>query len=89
MPYVSRDESGTVNGTYAVAQPGYAEEFLPDDDPEVIAFLETVNQPPPSTPPPEDVVLYNHENRIRTLEGQPPLTPEEFAAKMDATRKTP
>lgn len=33
---------------------------------------------PPPTPPPEDVVLYNHENRIRTLEGVPPLTIDEF-----------
>lgn len=34
-------------------------------------------EPPPEPEPkpaPEDVVLYNHENRIRALEGTPPLT---------------
>ena len=44
MPYVSRDESGSVNGVYANPQPDYAEEYLPDDDPEVLAFL----NPPPT-----------------------------------------
>jgi hypothetical protein len=40
-----------------------------------------VAPPPPEPPPPpvEDVVLYDHENRIRSLEGQPPLTQEDFA----------
>lgn len=33
---------------------------------------------PEPIPPPEDVVLYNHENRIRSLEGQPPLSLGEF-----------
>jgi hypothetical protein len=40
--------------------------------------------PPPEpepTPSPEDQVLYNHENRIRELEGVPPLTLDEFKAK--------
>lgn len=36
--------------------------------------------PPPPAPAPEDVLLYSHENRIRSLEGQPPLTPADFAA---------
>jgi hypothetical protein len=80
MPYVSRDDSASINGLYANPQPGYAEEYLPDDDPEVVAFLEKQNEPPP--PAPEDVVLYDHENRIRAIEGQPPLTIGEFQAKM-------
>ena len=29
-------------------------------------------------PEPEDVVLYNHENRIRSLEGEPPLSLADF-----------
>lgn len=41
---------------------------------------------PPDPAPPEDevqdVVLYDHENRLRALEGQPPLTLEDFRAKM-------
>jgi len=44
MPYVSRDQSGNINGLYANLQSGYAEEWLEDDDPEVIAHL---NPPPP------------------------------------------
>jgi len=47
MPYVSRGDSGNINGLFANPQPGYAEEFLPDDDPEVVAFL---NPPPPIDP---------------------------------------
>lgn len=41
--------------------------------------------PPPEPEPdptPEDVVLYDHENRIRSLEGAPPLTIGDFLAKM-------
>lgn len=35
-------------------------------------------EPEPAPPPPEDVVLYDHENRIRSLEGQPPLSIGDF-----------
>lgn len=35
-------------------------------------------EPSPLPPRPEDVVLFDHENRIRSLEGQEPLTPDEF-----------
>jgi hypothetical protein len=34
--------------------------------------------PPEPAPPP---LLYDHENRIRALEGQPPLSMEEFSKK--------
>jgi hypothetical protein len=37
--------------------------------------------PPPEVPPeaaPETTVLYDHENRLRSLEGAPPLTLGEF-----------
>lgn len=44
MPYVERDANGSVTGCYANAQPGYAEEWLEPDDPEVVAFL---NPPAP------------------------------------------
>jgi hypothetical protein len=40
--------------------------------------------PPPPTPPeaqPETTVLYDHENRLRAIEGQPPLTIGEFVLK--------
>ena len=41
--------------------------------------------PPPlpePEPPVEDVVLFDHENRIRALEGEPPLTLGDFIAKV-------
>jgi len=44
-------------------------------------------EPLPPEPAPEDVVLYDHENRIRSLEGQPPLTIGDFLAKKNAPPK--
>lgn len=40
---------------------------------------------PAPEPTPEDEVLFNHENRIRSLEGQPPLTQADFAAQARPT----
>lgn len=37
MPYVERKDGG-VSGLFSASQPGYAEEFLPEDHPEVLAF---------------------------------------------------
>ena len=34
--------------------------------------------PVPPTPTTQDQVLYDHENRIRAMEGQPPLSVEDF-----------
>ncbi len=45
MPYVER-RAGIVVGLYENLQPGYAEEFLADDDAEVVAFRT------PTTPEP-------------------------------------
>jgi hypothetical protein len=75
MPYVARDHLGFIACLFGGEQPGVAEEFLPDDDPEVVAYLS-------SKPSPVDAALFDHENRILALEGQPPLTPAEFEAKM-------
>jgi hypothetical protein len=33
---------------------------------------------------PEQTVLYDHENRVRALEGQPPLSMVDFVDKMRA-----
>lgn len=52
-------------------------------------WLEDGGVPDPYVPPPEpepvpppaelgDVVLFDHENRLRSIEGQPPLDHEEF-----------
>lgn len=38
MKYVERDKDGIVKGVYACLQPGYAEEMLPDDHPDILKF---------------------------------------------------
>lgn len=48
MPYVQRDGNNAVCGVYANLQPGYAEEWLEDDDAEVLAYL---NPPAPPVEP--------------------------------------
>ena len=50
MPFVQRDYGGKVKGLYANAQPGYAEEFLPDDHADVLAYRK--EHPAPPLPPP-------------------------------------
>ena len=47
-----------------------------------------IEPPPPEDegPSPEQQVLYDHENRVRALEGHPPLTLEEMIDKMKAER---
>jgi hypothetical protein len=39
-------------------------------------------EPVPPTPTVEQEVIYDHENRVRALEGQPPLTLADFLTKM-------
>ncbi len=46
--FVDRDQANAVKGVYAVSQHEGQEE-LPDDDPEVVACLERINDPVPST----------------------------------------
>ena len=41
-------------------------------------------EPAPPEPQPETTVLYDHENRLRSIEGQPPLTLQDFFTKMRA-----
>lgn len=38
--YVRRNEDGKIVATFAVPQPGKAEEAIPDDHPDMIAFAE-------------------------------------------------
>lgn len=45
MPYVQRDADGKIIGIYGAFQESYAEEELPDDDAEVVAFLAPKPQP--------------------------------------------
>jgi hypothetical protein len=47
MPYVQRSNAVDINGVYALLQSGYAEEFLPDNDPEVVAFFAKMTANPP------------------------------------------
>jgi hypothetical protein len=59
---------------------------------EYTQWLEDGGVPDPYVPPPDvppqpssgQTVLYEHENRIRALEGQPPLTLGDFLAEADA-----
>jgi hypothetical protein len=44
MPYVQRDGAGEIIGLYANRHPGFASEFVADDDADVQAFL---HPPPP------------------------------------------
>jgi hypothetical protein len=39
------------------------------------------SEPVPPEPTQEQQILYDHENRVRALEGQPPLTLGEFVGK--------
>lgn len=39
-------------------------------------------EPTPPDPAPETSVLYDHENRLRAIEGVPPLTMQDFITKM-------
>lgn len=45
MPYVDRDESGRVIGAYAAAQPGQAEEWVEDGDPDLAPPSVVPDQP--------------------------------------------
>lgn len=38
MPYVQRDATGAISATFSNLQPAYAEEWLPDDDPDIAAY---------------------------------------------------
>jgi hypothetical protein len=42
-------------------------------------------EPAPPTPTPQDQILFDHENRIRAQEGQPPLELGDFVQKMKGT----
>lgn len=44
MVYVERGPDGAVKGVYRCKQPGYAEEQLPADHPDVVAFEQMVTQ---------------------------------------------
>ena len=39
MRFYSRDGQGNIDGSYANKQPGVAEELLPDNDPDVMAYM--------------------------------------------------
>lgn len=79
MPYVQRDGSGTIIGCFANLQVGLAEELLSPNDASLIAFL---NAPPPPFSDRMDQtalkILFNHENRVRVLEGKAAITMQQF-----------
>jgi hypothetical protein len=42
-------------------------------------------EPVPPTPTAEQTILFDHENRILVMEGQPPLSVEDFLQKLAAS----
>ncbi len=40
--FIQRNDQGVVTGVFAARQDGFAEEFLPADHPEVLAYLASV-----------------------------------------------
>ena len=46
-------------------------------------------EPVPATPTAEQQVLFDHENRLLAQEGKPPLTAEDFVAKIIAPASAP
>jgi len=71
MPYVQRDFGGHVTGLFSVKQPGHAEELLPDDHPEVVAYREKHPIPPELLKPPTKEEIQSsrreHESNEREL----------------------
>ncbi len=51
MPFVQRDQGGNVVGEFANRQPGYAEEHLRDDHPDVVAHRDRMKPQPVQKPP--------------------------------------
>ena len=80
--YIQRNSSGAIQGVFANKQSGLAEEQSTNDHPDVVAFVEATMTPPPVQVRSETTVLYDHENRIRAIEGEPPLSLGDFADKM-------
>jgi hypothetical protein len=76
--------------------------YIPDDPAnrdyaEYCKWLDDGGVPDPYIPPPEpepeptneQLVLFDHENRIREFEGQPPLSLDEFTQHLAAPAKPP
>jgi hypothetical protein len=48
-----------------------------------------IETPPPLSTQPETAVLYDHENRIRAIEGQPPMSMGDFIETNNPTARPP
>ena len=65
--------------------------------PGYIQWKEAGGEPDPYVPPvvpepvptPEQTILFDHENRVRALEGQPPLTSSDFLMKTNPNYVAP
>lgn len=78
MPFVSRNSNGNINGVFANRQ-DFAAELLPDNDPAIIAFLNpTVLDGVDSWDLLSLRLAFNHENRIRAIEGKAAITVAQF-----------
>jgi len=58
------------------------QEWLAVDGNTPLPYVEP--EPVPPEPSTEQALLYEHENRLRALEGAPPLSQEDFIDKMNA-----
>jgi hypothetical protein len=83
MPYVKRDELNRVVGIFAIPQ-FKGQEFLEDGHPDLV-FVETAEEAQRKTEAQVDSmdrlffeVMFNHESRVRVLEGKPQVTKARF-----------
>lgn len=78
MAYVERNQENKVIGVYANAQPGYAEEYLADDHPDVLAYY----NPPVNLKSYLATARYNKEVGGTLWNGYPVATDRESQSKI-------
>lgn len=69
--FVSRDKGGAITGIYENAQPGYAEESLPDDSPTVASYFEAAKQrvgPVASLLPQELMAQFTPDDMVKIMD---------------------
>lgn len=78
MPFVERDLENKIKGVYPNLQPGYAEEYLADDHPDIIAY----NNPPVNLIKYLANARYNKEVGGTLWNGYPVATDRESQSKI-------
>lgn len=80
MPWVQRDRAKKVLGLYARQQVGIADEFLSDDNPEVLAFRAILDAPPPL--PNEEILRALLIERVSLLRPNGPQRERQFKSDL-------